>query len=201
MKTKVISTILLALSLGAFSAMAVTAQTKKVQSKSATQGKKEMPHDHMMMDMANEPHHALAMAYHQNLATFAKSLQEQTAGASSVNVEFARAAVAGMRSSFDQMKQHHQEHMQTMSAEMHTKMSGMMQQMETHQNELNTQLMALEQEILLSTPDANKVSTLAASVNSHLDAMSKQDSQGSKMNMKMCTSKACCAAGKMKMKM
>ena len=203
MKTKVIATILMALSLGAFSAMAAIAQTKKVQSKSATQGKKEMSHDHMMMDMANEPHHALAMAYHQNLATFAKSLQEQTAGANSVNVEFARAAVAGMRGSFDQMKQQQQEHMQTMSAEMHTKMSGMMQQMETHQNELNTQLTALEQEVQSATPDAKKVTTLATSVSTHLDAMTKmhQDSQGSKMKMKMCTSKACCAAGKMKMKM
>jgi len=185
MKTKVISTILMALSLGAFSAMATTAQTKKAQSRSAAQGKKEMSHDQMMM--ANEPHHVLAMAYHQNLAAFAKALHEQTARASSVNVEFARAAVTEMRRSFDQMKQHHQEHMQTMSAEMHTKMSGMMQQMETHQTELNTQLTALEQEIQSATPDAKKVSTLAASVNSHLDAMSKmkQGGKGSKMKMKM----------------
>lgn len=209
MKTKVISTILMALSLGAFSAMAMAQHaghsTKKAPSQSATRGKKEMSHDQMMM--ANEPHHVLAMAYHQNLAAFAKALQEQTVRASSVNVEFARASVAEMRRSFDQMKQHHQEHMQTMSAEMHTKMSGqmsgMMQQMETHQTELNTQLTALEQEVQLSTPDAKKVSTLAASVNSYLDAMSKmhQGSQGSKMTMKMCTSEACCAAGKMKMKM
>ena len=143
------------------------------------------------------------MAYHQNLAAFAKALHEQTAGASSVNVEFARAAVAEMRPSFDRMKQHHQEHMQTMSAEMHTKMSGMMQQMETHQNELNTQLTALEQEVQAATPDAKKVAALAASVSSHLAAMSKmhQGSQGSKMKMKMCTSEACCSAGKMKMKM
>jgi polyhydroxyalkanoate synthesis regulator phasin len=187
MKTKVISTILMALSLGAFSAMATTAQTQKAQSQSAAQGKKEMSHDHMMMDMANEPHHVLAMAYHQNLATFAKALHEQTARASSVNVEFARAAVTEMRRSFDQMKQHHQEHMQTMSAEMHTKMSGMMQQMETHQTELNTQLTALEQEVQSATPDPKKVSALASSVNSHLDAMSKmkQGGKGSKMKMKM----------------
>lgn len=160
-----------------------------------------MSHDQMMM--SNEPHHILAMAYHQNLVTFAKSLQEQTAGANSVNVEFARAAVAGMRGSFNQMKQQQQEHRQMMSAEMHSKMSGMMQQMESDQNELNTQLMALEQAVQLSTPDAKKVTTLATSVSTHLDVMSKmqQNSQGSKMNMRMCTSRACCAAGKMKMKM
>jgi polyhydroxyalkanoate synthesis regulator phasin len=165
--------------------MAVTAQAKKDPSHSTTQGKKEMSYDHMMM--ANEPHHVLAMAYRQSLATFAGALHEQTAGAGSVNVEFARAAVAEMRRSFDQMKQHHQEHMQTMSGEMHTKMSGMMQQMETHQTELGAQLTALEQEVQLSTPDTKKVSTLAASVNSHLNAMSKmhRGSKGSKMKMKM----------------
>jgi len=140
-----------------------------------------------MSKMMQEPHHVLAMAYHQNLATFAKALHEQATRASSVNVEFARAAVAEMRRSFDQMKQHHHEHMQTMSAEMHTQMSGMMQQMETHQTELNTQLTALEQEVQPTTPDAKKVSTLATSVHTHLDAMSKmhQGSEGSKMKKKM----------------
>lgn len=136
-----------------------------------------------MSKMMQEPHHVLAMAYHQNLAAFAKALHEQTARTSSVNVEFARAAVAEMRRSFDQMKQHHHGHMQTMSAEMHTKMSGMMEQMETHQTELNTQLTSLEREVQSATPDAKKVSTLATSVHTHLDAMSTMH-QGSKMKMK-----------------
>lgn len=182
--------LLVTLTLGAFSAHAATAQhadhsTKKSPSKSATQGKHEMSHDQMMT--ANEPHHVLAMAYHRNLAGFAKALRDQTAGASAVNVDFARPAVSEMRRSFDLMNQHHQEHMKTMSAAMHTKMSAMMQQMETHQVALNTQLTALEQEIQLSTPDAKKVSALAASVSSHLDAMSrmKHDSKGSMMKMKM----------------
>ncbi len=174
MKTKVISTLLMTLSLGAFNAMAAT-------------GRQEGHSTHDQMMIANEPHHVLAMAYHQNLAAFAKALQEQTERASSVNVEFARAAVSEMRRSFDQMKQHHQEHMKTMSAAMHTKMSGMMQQMETHQTELNTQLTALEQEVQSATPDPKKVSTLAASVQTHLDAMSKMKraSKGSTMKMKM----------------
>lgn len=183
----------MALSLGAFSTVAIAQHeghsTKKDPFQPATQSKIDMLHNHMMM--ANEPHHVLAMAYHQNLTAFAKALHEQTAGASSVNIEFARAAVAEMRRSFDRMKQHHQKHMQTMSAEMHTKMSGqmseMMQQMVTHQTELNTRLTALEQEVQLSTPDAKKVAALAASVSSHLDSMSKmhQGAQGSKMKMKM----------------
>ena len=189
MKTKVISTLLLTLSLGAFSATAIAQHeghsTKKAPAKSAPQGK--TPHDHMMMEMAKEPHHVLAMAYHQNLAAFAKSLHEQTMQASTVNVEFARTAVTEMRRSFDQMKQHHQEHMQTMNADMRTKMSAMMQKMETHHTELSTQLSALEQEVQSATLNAKKVSTLAASIHTHLDAMSKmhQDNKGSKMKMKM----------------
>ena len=183
MKTKVLSTILVTLALGAFGATATTAQHES-HSHSATQGKKAMSHEQMVM--ANEPHHVLAMAYHQNMATFAKALKEQTARVSAVRVEFARDAVAEIRRSFDQMKHHHQEHMQTMSAEMHTKMSGMKQQMETHQAELNTQLTALEQEVQSGIPDAKKVSTLAASVHTHLDAMSKMkhDGKGSTMKRK-----------------
>lgn len=190
MNTKAISTILMTLSLGAFSAMASTAQheghsTKKDPSSPAAQGMKEMSHDQMMM--AKGPHHALAMAYHQNLAAFAKALHEQTAGAASVNAEFARAAVAEMRRSFDLIKQHHQEHMKTMSPEMHAKMGGMMQKMETHQAELNSQLGALEQEVKSATPDGKKVSSLAASVHTHCEAMSKmhRDCQVGKMKMKM----------------
>ena len=171
--TKAISMILMALSLGAFGAIATAAEHKG--------------HSTMSMEMAHEPHHVLAMAYHRNLATFAKALHEQTAGASSVNLEFARAAVAEMRRSFDQMKQHHQACMQAMSAEMQAKMKGKMQQMETHQNQLNDQLTALEQEVQSATPDPKKVSTLASNVLTHLDAMSKmhQGSRGKKMKMKM----------------
>jgi cytochrome c556 len=190
MKTRVTAAMLMILSLGAFGAVAATAQhedhsTHKGASQSTTQGKKAMSHD--QMSMANEPHHVLAMAYHQNLAAFAKVLQKHAAGANSVNVGFARAAVTEMRRSFDQMKRHHQEHMQTMSADMHTRMSGMMKQMVTHQAELNGDLTALEQEVRLSTPDAKRVSRLAASVHSHGTSMSmmKQDGKGSTMRMKM----------------
>ena len=188
MRTKVISKILTISVLVALCTVAALAQAKKGQSQSPSTGKQEMPHDHAkMMDMKSEPHHMLAMAYHKNLATFAKALHEQAMQASPVNVEFARAAVTEMRRSFDQMKQHHQEHMQTMNAEMKTKMDGMMKEMETHQTELNTQLTSLEQEVNSATPDAKKISSLAASIHSHLEGMSKMqhDSKGDKMKMKM----------------
>ena len=176
MKTRLFSTLLLTLSFGAVGAMA---------SPSTMQGKHEMSHDHMMM--ANEPHHVLAMAYCQNINEFAKALQGQTARASAVNVEFARAAVSEMRRSFDQMKQHHQEHTKTMNADTNTKMGGMMQQMETHQTQMNTQLTALEQEVQAATPDPKKVSSLAGSIRTHIDAMWKMmpGGEGSRMKMRM----------------
>jgi polyhydroxyalkanoate synthesis regulator phasin len=185
MKKKAYTTILAVIALMLFSAVGALAQTEHQHG-----AQKPMQYDMSKMDMSsmmNEPHHALAMAYMQNIATFAKTLHKQAEGSSPLNAEFARAAVTEMRRSFDQMKQHHQEHVQTMSAEMHTKMSGMMQQMETHQAELNTKLTALEQEVQSATPDAKKVSTLTTSVYTHLGAMSKmhQGSQGSKMKMKM----------------
>lgn len=179
MNTKTISTMLVALALGAFPAMATTTQHE------GHSGKKEMSHDHMMM--AKDTHHILAMIHHQSLTAFAKALHEQTMHVPSVNVDFARASVAEMRHCFDQMKQHHQEHMKAMNPKMHDKMSGMMQKMEQHQTDLNTQLTALEQEVKLATPDAKKVSTLAASMHKHCQGMSKMHH-------------GCCEAGtKMKM--
>ena len=192
MNTKSVSMIVVPFAL-MFSAVGAVAQDMPHgQMKQPASGKKmdmtKMDMSKMdMSKMMQEPHHVLGMAYHQNLATFAKALHEQTAGATSVNVEFASAAVAEMRRSFDQMKQHHQGHMQAMSEEMRAKMGTMMEQMETHHTELNTQLTALEQEVQSATPDAKKVSTLAASVLTHLDAMSKMQNgmPAGKMKMKM----------------
>ncbi len=67
---------------------------------------------------------------------------------------------------------------------MQSKMKGMMQPMATHQSELDTQLKSLQQEVELSAPDAKKLSTLAASVQTHLLAMNKMHA-GCTMKMKM----------------
>lgn len=172
MKTRTLSTISMILTLGALSATAATPEQAGSASKPAM-GKMDMSHDHMMM--TTEPHHVLAMAYHQNLAAFAKALHEQATSAGTLNIDFARTAVSEMRRSFDQMKQHHKEHMEGMSAEMHAKMgakmSGMMDKMQTHQADLNTQLTALEQEVNSSSPDAKKISTLAGGIHARLAEM------------------------------
>jgi hypothetical protein len=83
-----------------------------------------------MSGMLEEPHHVLAMAYRDNLVTFARALRTQVTQSKSVNVDLARPAVSEMRRSFDQMKQHHQAQMAMMGDQAKPAMSGMMQQME-----------------------------------------------------------------------
>ena len=143
----------------------------------------EMQKHHAMM--ASEPHHILAMAYHTNMANFAKALETQSAKSTSLNLDFSRSAVTEMRRSFDQMKQHHQEHMQAMSLKMNSPKDNMMQKMETHQSELGTQLTSLENELQGAAPNAKKVATLAASIHMHLDAMSKMHQGQPARKMKM----------------
>jgi cytochrome c556 len=111
-----------------------------------------------MSGMMEGPHHVLAMAYRDNLATFARALQEQVTKSKTVNLDLARPAVAEMMRSFDQMKQHHQAQMTMMGDQTKPSMSGMMQQMETHLTALSNHLTALESEVNASTPDPNKVS-------------------------------------------
>ncbi len=172
MQTRTLATVSIILTLGALPAMARAIQHADHAKKPAeAQGKMPMSPDHMKM--ASEPHHVLAMAYHQNLAVFAKALHEQAATTGPLNLGFARAAVSEMRRSFDQMKQHHQDHMKGMSPQMHTKMGGMMEKMGTHQNEMNTQITELEREVASAQPDAKKVSTLAERAHKHLAGMTK----------------------------
>lgn len=169
------------LSLGAIDPTTALAQhgnhsAKSAPSQATATGKKTMSGHHMMM--TNEPHHVLAKAYHQNLAVFAKALEEQAARPGAVNVDFTRSAVTEMRRSFDQMQRHHQEHMKTMTPEMHASMVAMMQQMETHRTELNTQLAVLEREAESSTSDAKIIAAAAANIQKHLDAMDRMHRDG-----------------------
>ena len=192
MQASRVAMIALALSLGAATAWATTPQhqghaTTTGTSQSSMQNTSAMSHDRMMM--AQEPHHILAMAYRQSLDAFATALQAQSVRARSVNVEFARAAVTEMRRSFDQLQQHHQAHVLTMNAKMQGTMSGMMQKMDSHRTEINTQLTALEHEVESATPDAKRVASLAGRIHTHLVAMSNMmkhmNTGTSKMNMKM----------------
>jgi cytochrome c556 len=111
-----------------------------------------------MQGMMEGPHHVLAMAYRDNIATFARALRSQVDKSKTVNLDLARPAVSEMRRSFDQMKQHHQAQMSMMGDQTNPAMSGTMQQMETHLATLNEHLTALESEVNASAPDPKKVS-------------------------------------------
>jgi hypothetical protein len=118
------------------------------------------------------PHHVLAMAYRDNLAMFARALQGQVARSKTVDLDLARPAVAEMRRSFDQMRQHHQAQMTMMGDSTKPAMSGAMQHMETHLTALSEHLTALESEANASAPDRKKVSEHTTEILKQCAAMS-----------------------------
>jgi len=171
MRTKAYTTILAVIALMLFSAVGALAQTEHQH---GTQ--KPIQHDMSKMDMSkmvNEPHHALAMAYMQTLGTFAKTLHNQAEGGSPLNAKFARAAVAEIKRSLDQMEEHHGEHMKMMSEEMRSHMAAMMKDMETHRSMLKDAVSALEKDVKADQPDSKQVAADSANVLKHLDEMSK----------------------------
>jgi hypothetical protein len=194
MKTKTYTTILAIIALMLFGAVGVLAQTEhqhdaqKPSSSTGMQGKKPMQHDMSKMDMSgmmNEPHHALAMAYMQNVGTFTKTLHDQAEDNSPLNAKFARAAVAEIKRSLDQMEEHHGEHMKMMSEEMRSHMAAMMKDMEMHCSMLKDAVNALEKDVHADQLDAKQITTDSANVLKHLDEMSKMhdDMKGKKMKM------------------
>jgi hypothetical protein len=134
------------------------AQTPSPPPGKMPQHQENMPGMPGMSGMMGGPHHVLAMAYRDNLATFARALQGQVAPLKTVNLDLARPAVAEMRRSFDQMQQHHQAQMTMMGDSTKPAMSGTMQYMKTHLTALSEHLTALESEVNASTPDPKKVS-------------------------------------------
>jgi polyhydroxyalkanoate synthesis regulator phasin len=114
-----------------------------------------------MMDMSammQEPHHQLAMAYKQNLENFAKALRDEAVKTATVNPEFARAAVAEMKRSFDLVQQHHQDHMKTIDDKMKAHMSDMMKQMEAQDAAIKEALAGLDKEVQNSVPNSKAIS-------------------------------------------
>jgi cytochrome c556 len=137
-----------------------------------------------MSGMMQGPHHVLAMAYRDNLATFARALRAQVAQSKTVNLDLARPAVAEMRRSFDQMKQHHQAQMTMMGDQTKPAMSGMMQQMETRLAAISDHLTALESEVNASTPDPKKVSEHTTEILKQCAGMSAMSGKAKPHQMK-----------------
>lgn len=183
MKTRAYTTILAVIALMLFIAASAMAQTEHQH---GTQ--KPMQHDMSKMDMSsmmNEPHHALAMAYMQNMGTFARTLHNQAEGSSPLNAKFARAAVAEIKRSLDQMDDHHGEHMKAMSDEMRSRMAAMMKDMETHRSMLKDAVSVLEKDVRADQPDSKQVAADSANLLKHLDEMSKMHDDMKEKKMKM----------------
>ncbi len=133
------------------------------------------------------PHHLLAMAHRDNLATFARALHGDVARSKAVHLELARPAVAEMRRAFDQMQQHHQAQISMMGDQMKSmpeksakpgmagmsSMRGMMQKMEAQLTALGAHLTALEAEVQASAPVPAKVSEHTAEIVKHCNGMMK----------------------------
>lgn len=193
MKPKAYTTILAVIALMLFSAVGALAQTEhqhdtqKPSPSTGVQSKKPMQHDMSKMDMSkmmNEPHHVLAMAYMQNMGTFAKALRDQAQASSPLDATFARAAVAEIKRSLDQMEEHHGEHMKMMSEEMRSHMAAMMKDMDMHRSMLKDAVSALEKDVHADQLNAKQITTDSANVLKHLDEMSKMhDDKGKKMKM------------------
>lgn len=146
----------------------------------ATQAPAKKPmHPSGMMGMAamqGEPHHLLAMAYKDTLVTFAKSLRQATADATTVDTVFARAAAEEMTRSFAQMQAHHVDHLKTMDEKMKASMADMMKQMDTHHAAIQEHLTALETAVQAATPEAKAIATHATAIVTQCEGMSKMQS-------------------------
>ena len=148
-------------------------------------------HQQGMMDMSammQEPHHVLAMAYKDNLVNFAKALHQEASQTKPMNPEFAREAVAEMKRSFDQIQQHHRDHMKTMDMKtmdekMKAQMADMMKQMDARHTAIQEHLAALDKEAHTSAPDSKSIATHAAELLKQFDGMSKM--HGGAMDHKM----------------
>ncbi len=162
-----------------------------------------------MRGMVSQPHHVLAMAYRANLETFARALHGPVTQSKSVDVDLARPAVAEMRRSFEQMRQHHQAQMTTMGDKpMSDKpmgdkpmggmmmgdrmmgdktkppMSGTMQDMQSHLAALNEHLSALESAVDVGTPDAKVVSAHTTEILKQCAKMSAKPARTKPHHMK-----------------
>jgi hypothetical protein len=186
MKAQGYTSILAGIAMLLFAAVGAQAQAEQKHG-----AQKPMQHGMSKADMSsmmNQPHAALAMAYGQNIGTFAKTLHKQAEGSSPLDVTFARAAVAEIRRSLDQMEEHHGEHMKTMSEAMRAQMAApnmaaMMKEMDMHRSMLKDAVIALEKDVRADQLDAKQVAGDSANVLKHLDEMAKMhdDKKGKKM--------------------
>jgi len=110
--------------LGLAHATLAGAQVRPVTRDTALTRPGAMPMANDAARMMSGPHHALAMAYGEALASFARAVNAEASKSQTVNVELARPATTEMRRSFEQMKVHHTAQMATSGMAMRTPMTA-----------------------------------------------------------------------------
>ena len=135
-------------------------------------------------EMKSSPDHKLMMAYMMSMSEFAKALRDQAVKPKSLDVEFARAAVAELRHNFDAMEALHQKHMDAMSVEMKAKMKMMMDKMDKGQAMVKERVIALETAVQTDQPDNKQVALHANALIKHFGMM-KMKPAGKKSDKKM----------------
>ena len=140
-----------------------------------------------MAMMMKSPHHMLMMAHMKSMSEFARTLRDQAVKPEALDVEFARAAVAELRHCLDAMDAIHQKHMETMSAEMKSKMQMMMEKMDKERSMVKDQVSALEADVQADKPDSKQVAAHSNGLLKHFAMMSMMhggSKAGKKMGMK-----------------
>jgi len=170
------------------------AQHKHSAQKTAAPSGMKMDMPMMMAMMMKSPDHQLMGAYMKSMSAFAMSLRDQAMRPNVIDAEVARATVAELRHSLDAMEALHQRHMQSMSAEIRSKMKTMMGKMEKDGAEMKNHIVALETSVQADKPDSAQISEHANGLLKHLGMMSKMHGPGKaahkmpmkkKMEMKM----------------
>lgn len=186
MKRNTYRTGLAAIVLTMFGAVAAPAQTehqhgdKQASTQTSNKGQDNLDRDMAKMAMSgmmNEPHHVLAMAYMQNLGTFAKALRDSAQGSSPLSTDFARAAVEEIRRNLDEAEEHRQEHVKTIGADMRSKMAAMTKAMDIHRSRLKNAVAGIEKDVRDHTLNSKQIAADSAEVLKHLDEMSKMRSR------------------------
>ena len=197
MKTKrYLLTLVLTLAILVGGALGIEAQHRHQQSKNKASESKMGNMQGMKMDMAKmkqSPHHKLMMAYMKSMSAFATTLRDQAMKPNALDAEVARATVAELRHNLDAMEALKQKHMQSMSAEMQSKMQMMMEKMDKGGAKMKDQVSALETDVQADKPDSAQVTAHANALLKHLGMMSKmggeskagKEKMGMKKDMKM----------------
>jgi hypothetical protein len=171
MKSNAYRTILGAFALAMLCAVYGLAQTETGHGASRT------PSDPSKMDMSgppNEPHLILAMAYIQNMGTFAKALSDQSQAGGPLSTDFARAAVDEIRRSMDEASEQHQAHMKTMGEKTEYSLPLMMKDMkdaDPHWSGLRDAVKALENDVQGYTLNGKQIATDSADLLKRLEDM------------------------------